>query len=82
MSVEAMPADRFVGVFYVGVADGEPIVQKIGDHHGDCEQVEIFPKAEDALARFHNVRRVRVYLDPEPVRAPESWGAIEGGDDA
>ena len=70
-----------VGTFYVGVSSGKPIQQKTGDHMGDCVEVQLFPKDQDALARFHNVRRVRVYMEPEPVRAPADWGAIDGGEE-
>lgn len=65
--------------FFVGVQDGKPVIVETGDHVGDCKEVSLYPKAEDASARYHNVRRVLLYVDPTPVRAPEDWGAVEGG---
>lgn len=75
-----VPGGEFelVGEFYVGVKNGVPIVRDVSDPEGEARSVEIYPEAEDALARFHNVRRVRLYLEPTPVRAPESWGGIDG----
>lgn len=67
------------GEFFVGVQNGSPIVQSVTDHKGDCQTVEVFANAADALARFHNVRRVRLLVDPDPIRAPETWGSIEDG---
>lgn len=80
MSTEALPVPFDAGEYFVGVKDGRPIVEKVGDHEGDCLQVLLFPNPEDASARYYNVRRCRLMVDAEPIRAPESWGSIEGGD--
>lgn len=69
---------QLVGEFYVGVKDGVPIVRSGSDSEGDAKSVEIYPEADDALSRFYNVRRCRLYIEPTPVRAPESWGDING----
>lgn len=66
------------GEYFVGVVGGKPVVQSCGDSAGDSKQVELFVKPEDASARFHNVRRCRLIVADEAVRAPESWGAIDG----
>lgn len=76
----ATEADLAGPIFYVGVKNGEPVVVETGDNHGDCKQVELFPKMEDACSRYHNVRRVMLVIDPAPVRAPESWGSVQDGE--
>jgi hypothetical protein len=67
-----------VGEYYVGVKNGAPIVRDVSDPEGDQKSIELFPDPADALSRYHNVRRVRLYLCEEPVRAPEDLGAIDG----
>lgn len=64
--------------FFVGVKNGAPVIQKCGDSAGDCKTVELYVTPEAACARFFNVRRARLVVDLEPVRAPEDWGAIDG----
>ena len=64
-----------VGEFFVGVKEGKPLLREVSDPEGESTSVELFPDQEDALRRYHNVRRVMVYLDATPIRAPENWGA-------
>ena len=68
---------NFIG--YIGVKDGEPLFRKVNDNSGnDSLRLSIFKNPEDALSRYFNVRRVCVFVYPEPVRHPEDWGAIDG----
>lgn len=63
---------------YVGVENGKPIFRTVGDERGDdCKEISVYKTADDALNRFFNVRRVRLVVDPEPIRHPESWGSID-----
>jgi hypothetical protein len=72
---EELPGET---VGYVGVSDGAPIFRKTGDERGDdFLELSVFKTAEDALARYYNVRRVRVVVDPEPVRPPADWGSVD-----
>lgn len=64
---------------YVGVIAGEPVFRNVGDERGDdCVELSVYRSAEDASTRYFNVRKVRVIVDPEPVRPPEDWGGIDG----
>lgn len=63
--------------FFCGVKSGVPIVQEVSDNHGEVRELKLFPDPVDASARWHNVRRVRIFVYPEPVRAPENWGALD-----
>lgn len=72
----AIPLVEVVG--YVGVQNGQPVFRKVSDESGDCRSLEVYEKAEDALGRFFNVRRVRIVVESEPFRHPEEWGAIDG----
>jgi hypothetical protein len=72
------PASSAAGAeYFVGVKDGRELIQSVGDSVGDCKAVELYTTPEEACSRFFNVRRARLILDTEPVRAPESWGAID-----
>lgn len=71
-----MSDDHILG--YVGVVDGKPQFKNVGDERGDdCKEICVYQTAEDALNRYFNVRRVRIVVDPEPIRHPEDWGAID-----
>lgn len=64
--------------YFVGVKGGKECVTSIGDSKGDAKTVELYLTPEAATARFFNVRRARLIVGTEPVRPPESWGAIDG----
>jgi len=66
------------GEFFVGVKNGKPALENCGDSAGDTKEVTLYVTPEAATARYHNVRRCRLIVQGEPVRAPESWGAIDG----
>jgi hypothetical protein len=64
---------------FVGVESGQPVFSPCGDSRGDnTVELTVYKDVEDALNRFFNVRRVRIVVDPEPIRHPEDWGAIDG----
>lgn len=63
---------------YIGVKDGVPIFRKCADESGDARNLSVFKVADDATARYFNVRRVRIIVEPEPIHPPQDWGAIDG----
>lgn len=65
------------GIGYVGVINGEPIFRRVSDSRGDCTELVVFEEREDAHARYFNVRRVHLVLDPEVLSPPEDWGATD-----
>lgn len=75
-AIEDGAGSQIVG--YVGVKDGTPYFRKTSDESGDCREISVYPEPDDATARYFNVRRVRLVVDPEPIRAPGDWGSIDG----
>lgn len=64
-------------VGYIGVSNGAPIFAKCGDDRGDCLELVVYAKVEDAQTRFFNIRRVRLVVDPEPLCPPADWGSVD-----
>lgn len=62
---------------YVGVVDGKPQFRMCSDSRGDVKSFDVYPTEEEALNRWHNVRRVKVIVYGEPIYPPADWGAID-----
>ena len=62
---------------YVGVVKGKPVTRHISDSRGETNTIEVYKTQEEAHERWHNVRRVRVIVDNEPLCPPDDWGMID-----